>query len=304
LEGAHITTFGLQLITDQKGLNDISEAQAAELHIYALCQRPRIAAVTSEWSFSKDRVAAVFTSQRGDERRRIEVEGPNSFEDDEVEIKCEYPHTWVELTDSKGRIAGGRAALLLAMIGGYRPELDLEVLYVGQAYGEDGTRSARDRLRSHETLQGIYAEAIARAPDQEVWLLLLGLREPYSMIQLGPRPPVPLVNPTEEDIAADLTRLGTPISEQQQINLAEASLIKYFSPPYNSIYKGRFPNPAHKTYAECYELDLNTVGFEIETSPIAAQLYSEKRPPSWIHAEVFPLHDESERRRMFDFSPE
>jgi hypothetical protein len=189
------------------------------------------------------------------------------------------------------------------MIGGYCPELDLEVLYVGQAYGEAGTRSARDRLRSHQTLQGIYAEAIDRAPDQEIWLLLLALREPYSMIQLGPRPPVPLIEPTEDDIAADLSRLGTPISEQQQINLAEASLIKYFSPPYNSIYKGRFPNPAHKTYAECYELGLNTVGFEIETTPIAAQLYSQERSPSWIHAETFPLHDESERRRMFDFSP-
>jgi hypothetical protein len=144
---------------------------------------------------------------------------------------------------------------------GYRPELDLEVLYVGQAYGESGARSARDRLASHETLQGIYAEAIASAPDQEVWLLLLGLQEPYSMIQLGPTPPVPFLEPTEEEIASDLSRLWTRITEQQEINLAEASLIRYFAPPYNGIYKQTFPSPAHKTYSDCYELDLNTVGF-------------------------------------------
>jgi hypothetical protein len=303
LEGAQITTFGLQILADHAGLASLSDETAAILHLYIVCRRPRIAAIPSEWTFTTSTVSAVFTSQVGDEKRRFEVEGPNSFNDDETEVACEYPFTWIDLRSSTGEYAGGRVAHLLPYLSGHRPELDLEVLYVGQAYGQAGSRSARDRLLSHETLQGIYAEAISNAPDQEVWLVMLGLEEPYSMIQLGPTAPVPFIEPTEDEIGADLARLWTGLTEQQQVNLAEASLIKYFEPPYNEIYKRTFPSPAHKTYSECYDLDLNSVGFEIETQVLAAKLYSESRSSSWIHSEVFPLHDEADRKRMFDFSP-
>lgn len=302
LEGAHIAAVGRMILADQGVLKEIPEEIAAELHLYLVCRRPRIAAVPEEWSFSESTVSAVFTTQHGDERLRFEVEGPNSFKNAEVEVTSEYPFTWVEMRDSKGRVAGGKTAFLLPLIAGAREELNLEVLYVGQAYGPTGARTARDRLRSHETLQGIYAEAISQTPDQEVWLLLLGLQPPVSMIQIGPGAPVPHAEPTEEAIASDLTRLMTEIPRQQQINLAEASMIKYFAPPFNKIYKGRFPNPAHTTYADCYELDLNSVGFEMETTSLGLELYSETRPPAVMHSEVFPLHDASDRRRMFDFS--
>lgn len=303
LEGAHIAAVGRTILADQDGLDAIPEEVAAELHLYMVYRRPRIAAVPEEWSFTRSTVSAVFTTQHGEERRRFEVEGPNLFEDDRVEVSSEYPFTWIKMRDSQGEFAGGKAAYVLPLLAGAREELNLEVLYVGQAYGPAGTRSARDRLRSHETLQGIYAEAISRTPDQEIFLLLLGLLPPVSMIQIGPGAPVPHTEPTEEDIASDLTRLMTEIPHQQQINIAEASMIRYFAPPFNTIYKERFPNPAHRTYADCYELDLNSVGFEMETSALGLMLYSETRAAAWMHSEVFPLHDAAERRRMFDFSP-
>jgi len=302
LEGALISVIGRMILADQEVLGEIPEEVAAELNLYLVCRRPRIAAVPDEWTFSKSTVSAVFTTQHGEERRRFKVEGPNRFEDDQVEVTSDYPFTWVGMRDSKGEFAGGKAAFLLPLLAGPREELNLEVLYVGQAYGPTGARTARDRLRSHETLQGIYAEAISKTPDQEVWLLLLGLQSPLSMIQIGPGAPVPLVEPTEEQITSDLTRLMTEIPRQQQINLAEASLIRYFAPPFNTIYKGKFPNPAHRTYSDCYELDLNSVGFEMETTSLGLMLYSEARPAEWVHSEVFPLHNADERRRMFDFS--
>jgi hypothetical protein len=302
LEGALISVVGQMILADHEGLGAIPEEVAAELHLYLVCRRPRIAAVPDEWTFSKSTVSAVFTTQHGEERRPFQVEGPNLYEDDQVEVRSDYPFTSVEMKYSDGQVAGGKAAYLLPMLAGPREELNLEVLYVGQAYGPTGGRSARDRLRSHETLQGIYAEAISKTPDQEVWLLLLGLQAPLSMIQIGPGAPVPATEPTDEEIESDLTRLWTEIPRQQQINLAEASMIRYFAPPFNTIYKRRFPNPAHTTYSGCYELDLNSVGFEMETTGLGLMLYSESRAPEWMHSEVFPLHDAEDRRRMFDFS--
>lgn len=82
-------------------------------------------------------------------------------------------------------------------------------------------------------------------------------------------------------------------------------MIKYFKPSYNLDYKRTFPSPAHKTYSECYDLDLNLVAFEMETSEaIGTRLYSDEAPRSWIHMAEFPLHDAAERRHMFDFSSE
>ena len=49
---------------------------------------------------------------------------------------------------------------------------DLEVLYVGQGYGQEGERLAIDRLQDHKTLQRILADTLHEKPDHEVLLLL------------------------------------------------------------------------------------------------------------------------------------
>jgi hypothetical protein len=107
---------------------------------------------------------------------------------------------------------------------------------------------------------------------------------------------------TGRDILDGWRRITSSMSEQQRLNWTEAALIKYFAPPYNKEYKKTFPSPAHKTYSDCYDLDLNTVGFVLDTSEVlGVKLYSEA-PRSWRHIGQFVLHSIEERRSMFDFS--
>jgi hypothetical protein len=92
------------------------------------------------------------------------------------------------------------------------------------------------------------------------------------------------------------------ISEQQFINFTEAALIRYFQPAFNVIYKDSFPNPAHKTYSECYDLDVNLVNVEIGSfDAIDLMLYNSHIEREPIHFAEFPLHNPLERRAMFDW---
>ena len=94
--------------------------------------------------------------------------------------------------------------------------------------------------------------------------------------------------------------LVADMTEQQRINFIEAALIKYFQPPYNKIYKDSFPNPAHSTYSECYDIDLNMVCIEMQTESVGLRLWSESVEPHWEHFCVFPLHSREDRVYMFE----
>jgi hypothetical protein len=182
----------------------------------------------------------------------------------DVTFQSEYPFTEYAFINKAGEwIARGKCALQLAMLGPqYWQHLDLEVLYVGQAYGRDGKRTATERLKSHATLQGIYAEAIKNSPDQEVWMILSTF-EAYLLGSFDGRTK-DYATSMEEDDEHISNVLRNEISEQQKINFTEAAIIKYFQPEYNKIYKDSFPNPAHSTYAECYDMDLNMVSVELQ----------------------------------------
>jgi hypothetical protein len=176
--------------------------------------------------------------------------------------------------------------------------LDLEVLYIGQAYGSDGSRTAVDRLQNHSTLQGIYAEAIRNSPDQEVWMVLCSF-EPYLLASFDGRSKN-YATTLHQDDAHIHQVISTAITEQQEINFTEAALIKYFQPEYNKVYKDSFPNPAHSTYSECYDVDLNMVSVEVQTEELRLKLWSEAAKPAWVHFCTFPLHSKQERQFMFD----
>ncbi len=174
----------------------------------------------------------------------------------------------------------------------------MEVLYVGQAYGKDGSRNASDRLQCHTTLQGIYAEAIRKSPDQDIWLIVSSF-EPLLLCSFDGRSQNYLTT-DQQDSDHMKEVVDNDMTEQQQINFTEAALIKYFRPPYNKEYKDTFPNPAHSTYSECYDIDLNMVCVEVQTEDLMLGLWSEKVDPSWIHFCSFPLHSREDRVYMFE----
>lgn len=168
----------------------------------------------------------------------------------------------------------------------------------GQSFGFEGSLTAKDRLRSHQTLQGIHAEALARSPDTDVWLLLISFEDPYILTEIDPT--VPTLRSDEEDNEHIDKVMETQISLQQQVNLTEAMLIRYFDPPYNIMFRNSFPIPAHRTYRECYDLDFHSVGVELGTEEINCMLWSQSREASWLHIPHFPLHSDENRASMFN----
>lgn len=92
---------------------------------------------------------------------------------------------------------------------------------------------------------------------------------------------------------------GSSINFDQQITFTEAALIKYFEPIYNKEYKTNFPSKFHSSYDQCYQLDINSVAFELDTSILFTQLFSNTINPSIWHNKHYPLYSEDNRKDMF-----
>ncbi|HEX4302703.1 MAG TPA: hypothetical protein VHZ78_07915 [Rhizomicrobium sp.] len=175
---------------------------------------------------------------------------------------------------------------------------DFEVLYVGQSYGGDGSRTAFTRLQSHSTLQKILADHSAKRPDDELMLFLFEYEnQMFTHIDGITK----AQSSDEEDTEHWMNILDNPLSEKQQIALAEAGLIRYFEPEYNEIYKSSFPQEQQRILDGCYELDMSAIVVEINTEELAAPLWSPSRGKGLHHIAQYDLHDPDKRRSFFTF---
>ena len=275
--------------------------EANPCHVYMICRRPRISFEPDSFEISTDEIAGSMRVQLGDHFERFPFAMDNAKNGPSIRVECPYPHTSAIF---RNRLGGGlqlKAAILAGMNHFLTEHLELEVLYVGQAYGVDGARTAPQRLRNHSTLQGIYAKAIANSPDKEIWLLLWNFKSRWVACIDGRKEVEPSASDAEDEEHIRSV-LAHELTDQMEINLAEAALIRYFRPEYNKIYRESFPNPVHKTYSECYRLDLNEIYVEVNTEGLASMLKSATAPASWHHFARFPFHSPEDRRAMFDLN--
>jgi len=306
----YITEFALSasgyftMILQQENLKTIANSPFSEeqpCHIYMVARRPRIMLDPSTIIVRNGVIEGDLKIQRQAVQETRSFRIRNQLGTDNIRIECLYPHTEYTIYDENdNKIASGKVAMLLTLCGNeYEDLLNLEILYIGQSYGVKGARTAPMRLQSHSTLQEIYSEAIRRAPDQDIWLLLWNF-ELTLITNIDGR-----FTPTTDQVDSDdphverMFKKG--ITEQQQINFTEAALIKYFQPQYNIMFKDSFPNPAHKTYSECYDLDVNSVSIVLDTEHINSRLWSSEVSPKWCHYENFFLHSFSERKSILEF---
>ena len=174
--------------------------------------------------------------------------------------------------------------------------LPFEVRYVGQSFGKEGERSAVTRLLKHEKLQKI---AILGAPkNYELTVLVLEVATPQLMTWF---------NPFAQDMNnqnAD-TRLDMGISKLngtthiERINLFEASLIRYFQPHYNKVFKDSFPSSDHKILRDCYDKDFLALTTEICFDHFPWHLFSDKVEASPEHIASFDLAEDEDRKAFF-----
>ena len=310
----YISEFGLSmradrlLILQQRHLHLVTEealGPGKTCHIYVIGRRPRIAFDPASFKVTPEAIQAAFVVHRRDGAAIYDFELQNRPTDPVVKIECEYPYSDFSFRNAKGEsTVDGPVAQYLPTIGVHElhPDVfDLEVLYVGQAFGKGGTRSAPQRLTNHETFQRIYAEANHETPEMEIWIVLFSFR-PWILASFDGR-----TNTFDTTLAEDTTHLEkvahTDVTEGQRIAYTEAAMIRYFQPQYNIQYKDNFPDLKHTSYHECYDLDLNSVYVELDSHEIGCRLWSPAVPPAWEHMISYALHSPEERQHMFDLSP-
>jgi hypothetical protein len=302
LQQTELQTFG----KTQKTFTDKNPC-----NIYFILKRPRLSIDATYCVKERDYIELKYFIHIQDEKyeRKFRMKNKNF---DEYEFKTEYPYNYFHLISKKEQEFHSHYKLAVVVdeihkrTNTVEPLLDYEVLYIGQAYGEDGSRTPIERLDSHSTLQQIYSEAMQRNPDSEIWILLGSYTQKNVSSMNG------LISMPKENKNKDLKRWMNfnnpinPISEKQKINFTEAALIRTFLPKYNKDFKNTFPNPAHTSYSECYILDINAIVVELDTSEMRRWLHTDdkKRPtdqiPYWQQGEFYFINDE-DRYKIFNY---
>ncbi|MBK0075556.1 hypothetical protein [Bacillus sp. S56] len=284
-------------------IQEIREKLAHEkCHIYMVCHRPRISINIEKTLIAPEQITLYFkvTNNEHEEEHIIKVE--NNL--DITNINSKYPYTDVDFINKDGEIvAGGKVSFFYSQLmknnNKYHASLDLKVLYIGQAFGENGERLAAHRLLTHSTLQEIYSDTIYKSPNHEVWLILLEF-EPYLISAGGGAFENNSSLGNDETEKHLLNLLTTRIDPNQEITFTEAALIRYFQPIYNKEYKTSFPSGTHSSYNQCYKLDVNSVAFELQTqTDLFTRLYTDEITPNFVHTKHFPLFSQKERADMF-----
>jgi hypothetical protein len=272
-------------------------------HIYMVLRRPKVYLIPEKCEFKKGKTKLTFKIQDKFEFTENEVFVNQNEDTSNYKIKSEFPHSKFHIYENEERIFSAKSSLLYFMLKEkYSEEMNSEILYIGQSFGKNGERQAPKRLKNHSTLQKIYSTAIQNNPDKEIWIILLSFeRSLFTTFDAK--------NKSIKNQAEDLKKAckimnmfnQNELNEKEITNFTEASLIKYFQPEYNVTYKESFPNPAHVSYKECYDLDVNSVAFQLETDTIKTKLFTKKVKPNFNNIGTFTLENKEERKSLFDF---
>jgi hypothetical protein len=273
---------------------------ANNCHIYLIATHPRVSFVPNSVIVRDGKTFGRFRYVRNGVPQSTEFWLHGEANADKIEIS-EYPHHKLSLIKNGERFFTAPAHTFCMMCDHVDDESirDLEVVYVGMSYAE-GTRSARDRLLSHSTLQQVLADLNGDSPDSEALIIMAQYDSPQTIISFDGRDKS-LKLEDDRDVVDDLQMQHQKITKDLQIALIEAGLIRYFQPTYNDKYKERFPHPTHKILNEVYEIDFGALSVGLGTEELSCRLYSKTREAGYYHIGSVDLHDPKVRRSFFNF---
>jgi hypothetical protein len=270
---------------------------AEDCHIYIIAKRPRLRFFPNSITWANGITSGKLACIDGGVLTEINftMQGEPALNI----VYAPYPHRTIDLTKDGEVIYTLPAHLMPNMfMNTDMPAVhDLEVVYIGMAYG-DGNRSAKDRLKSHSTLQQVLADMSADEPDSEALIIMVQYAPPLAVISFDGRDKS--VDPNaDRDPVRDIRTAEKIINRKVETSLAEAGLIRYFQPRYNDKYKNNFPSAAHVIKEELYTIDFLAFVVELDTEDIHIRLFSPTRLPGYHHIASFDLHDAEERKSFF-----
>jgi len=241
----------------------------------------------------------------GKEKKLKFNEYPWDLNDDAVCLECTYPFKEIHSLNPASEMATYLPASFLATAHSIchpNNPSDLnryEVLYVGQALGEQGNRSALDRLRNHSKLQKILAMTNYDHPDKEIMIFMCQFE--HTQIFTSMDGMAKNADKSDKNESRLIHAMQNPPKKKQKIAMIEAGLIRYFKPHSNEIFKIKFPSMKHKVLNSCYSLDMSGLVIELNSSDLNCLLYSGSIPPSSHHVAKIDLIS-SQNRMSFFFS--
>lgn len=261
------TEFGLNVSTSYKIIIPVEYLQEVrdghEYHIYFILSCDKIfifpdSITTDEKSIS----LRLYKIDRGKNSNLQDVKFSlaKDINHRELKIDCSYPYTNlnVQLASGQEVCVDAQAILNYGKIGN---NWILNVLFVGQSYGRQGSRMAQDRLKSHSTLQKILTDYNVKRPDKRIYILLLEICPILNTVMDG----IHRGSVSEEDEDTHFFNVfANPLKMEQIINVTEAALINYFKPEYNVNFVDNFPDNEHKGYSQYFDLDYNSISVELD----------------------------------------
>jgi hypothetical protein len=173
---------------------------------------------------------------------------------------------------------------------------DLEVIYVGQSFGNLKTRIAK-----HEKIKDVALQIIEDSSNEEVIVICLAYGASdnvFGFITPSSHPQV------DSKSLNDLQKKAAKrVSAQQQVTLYEASLINYFQPVYNTEYKESFISRGFTSYDQIYQTDFHYVSATLVIpDDFQTRIWSQHvSQPAFIHSAYFPLETQEQKKSLFQF---
>lgn len=273
--------------------------QLDSYHIYFVCQRPRVRILNARRNETADfTLTLTVATRQGEIEKTVCFAVPPTAS--VVDLIPEQNGATYRFSLRDGRETGEYPMETLQELiqEGITELSDLEVVYIGQALGTQGDRSAFDRLLAHSTLQRVLAEQAQVAWWMESVLVLFSYPENPRLISKTDGRQAPLIT-GEADWAHFSSIREPPLSQAQLITIAEASLIRHFQPPYNKHYVGEYPTSNLKHLEDAYRLDYNALVTEIDTEDVRVTIRSATIPAADHHIARFDLHNPQDRRSFF-----
>lgn len=306
----YLDTYQLILGADLESYSKVENETFSDknpCHIYFILKRPKVTINPDSFKSKGKEVKFDFIIHQQDGYGVVNLGAEFPMAKSKLELITEYPYNLFAITEKQKTHLVARPSTLIdnhEISNNIDPEiLNYEVLYIGQAYGKNGKRTALKRLFAHETLQKIYTHSLTQNPESDIWIMLTSFSQVNMLLSIGNNDAVPKIKTDKRNknlIEHFFENKGFKISEHQKINFTEAALIKYFEPAYNLDYKKNFPDKKHKSYSECYKLNIRALNIELDTSEHIRNIFSKKAGSKNNHSAMFNFENDSERISFLD----
>ena len=278
-------------------LEKIGRPDDPPCHLYITSTRPKLSIHPDSIQWSDSHMLGVLRIQRADRYEEFPITAGHNFGTG-LAWESSWPYEEFAVRNEADEVVFGGVVANLSVFtpeGWPKDAAYMDVMYVGQAYGQAGERTAWDRLKTHGTVQKILAECPA---DKAVWLSLVTIFDIQLITEMMPSTGEERVSDQDDlrHVQSVWKRVhDRGFADREAVALAEAGLIRYFQPSYNDRLKYNFPARKQVPLDTARDMDLHGLVVELQSDESGMLYRSETREPTYAHFAGFVIHLDEDR---------